>query len=262
MSRNTALWNAALLIVLTGTPLAAQVQSRPTDPPLVTAANESWYQMGEPIQFADDLYYRAGATVFFDGNIMVRSGYYNGVPLYTDTTVEPYSLILVPLRSGLMQPYERLRRGDLAGSTGSRTPSFPVSLMADRQSYRQAIAAPTRLPQTIGAIPSSELTTPARPVPTSIETIGFPRSEAERVVRTERSGMASIIRPENNDGVWIHYQGTKWVSAGHAVPLQSTEFRMSGTYDGFPVFVRNSDSDTKTVYLPTRAGLVAPYRQR
>lgn len=53
-----------LLAVLAAAPLAAQVQSRPTDPPLVTANNESWYQLGEPIQFAGELYYRAGSVVF------------------------------------------------------------------------------------------------------------------------------------------------------------------------------------------------------
>src|SRR5205809_5577862 len=84
-------------------PSAAQIQSRPTDPPIVTADNESWYANREPIQFAGDLYYPAGATVFFNGNTMVRSGHYNGVPLYTDTTLEPYSVVYVPLERGLMQ---------------------------------------------------------------------------------------------------------------------------------------------------------------
>ena len=36
-------------------PAAAQIQSRPTDAPIVTADNESWYVNREPIQFAGDL---------------------------------------------------------------------------------------------------------------------------------------------------------------------------------------------------------------
>src|SRR5687767_2071711 len=79
-------------------PAWAQMQSRPTDPPLVTAANESWYALREPVQFAGELYGQAGPPVFFNGNTMVRSGHYNGVPLYTDTTVEPFSVVLVPER--------------------------------------------------------------------------------------------------------------------------------------------------------------------
>ncbi len=93
------------LLAVTASPLVAQIQSRPTEPPLVTAANELWYQLREPVQFAGDLYYRAGPAVFFDGNVMVRAGYYNGVPLYMDATIEPFSVVLVPIRTGLMQPY-------------------------------------------------------------------------------------------------------------------------------------------------------------
>ena len=93
-----------LTSLLAVAPVAAQVQSRPTDLPIVTADNESWYVNREPIQFAGDLFYPAGATVFFNGNTMVRSGHYNGVPLYADTTLEPYSVVYVPLERGLMQP--------------------------------------------------------------------------------------------------------------------------------------------------------------
>jgi hypothetical protein len=61
--------------------------------------------MGEALQFAGDLYYPAGATVFFNGNTLVRSGHYNGVRVYTDTAIEPYSIVYVPIQRGLMQPY-------------------------------------------------------------------------------------------------------------------------------------------------------------
>lgn len=248
----------ALLILLITSPLAAQVQSRPTDPPLVTAANESWYLLREPIQFAGELYYRAGAAVFFDGNTMVRSGYYNGVPLYMDTTIEPYSVVLVPVRRGLMQPYERLRRGDLAGTTASRTPSFPVRATADAFSFPEAPGAPTQPPQPIGAIASSIESALPR---TSSAAASVGTAGAQPAVPARSSEpMVSIIRPESNDGIWVHYQGQRWVSAGAAVPLRSTEFRAVGQYDGFPVFVRNNEE--KTIYLPTRAGLVAPYRAR
>src|SRR5687767_13734692 len=96
----------AVLLVALAAPAAAQIQSRPTDPPLVTAVNESWYQLREPVQFAGELYYPAGPAVFFNGNVMVRTGHYNGVPLYADTTVEPFSVVLVRIGRGVMQPYE------------------------------------------------------------------------------------------------------------------------------------------------------------
>src|SRR5690242_12679083 len=117
-----------VLLLAFAAPAAAQISSRPTDPPLVTAAAESWYQLREPLQLAGELYYPAGAAQFFNGNTMVRTGHYNGIPIYADTTVEPFSIVLVPISRGLLQPYERRRSGDLAGTTGSRAPSFPVQM--------------------------------------------------------------------------------------------------------------------------------------
>jgi len=111
------------LLLIAATPAFAQVNSRPTDPPIVTAENESWYRQAEPLQFAGDLYYPAGARVFFNGNTMVRTGHYNGVPVYADTTLEPYSIVFVPISRGVMQPYERPRSGDLEPKEGGRDES-------------------------------------------------------------------------------------------------------------------------------------------
>jgi hypothetical protein len=257
MATNRIIRYSAVLLLSAASPLAAQIQSRPTDPPLVTAANETWYQLAEPIYFSGDLYYRAGTAVFFDGNLMVRSGYYNGIPLYMDTTIEPYSVVLVPVRSGLLQPYERRRRGDLAGTTGSRTPSFPSQMRATsgRFEFPEAPGAPTELGRSIGAIAATELVVPVRPaspISTAAEQLAAPPWQAVPMV--------TVAKPENNDGVWIYYQGMKWVSAGAAVPLRAGEFRSIGQYEGFPVFVRRDED--KTIYLPTRAGLVAPYKAR
>ncbi len=261
MSRIAAL----LLVLLIASPAAAQIQSRPTDPPLVTAANEPWYQNREPIPFAGDFYYRAGAPLFFDGNTMVRSGYYNGVPLYMDTTIEPFSVILVPVRRGLLQPYERLRSGDLAGTTASRTPSFPVRATSDVYTMPEAPAAPTQLQEPIGAVSpvvdGALLGAPTASVERPVGTTGA--RPVERVYPPEpwqQKPIESMRKPENNDGLWVAYSGSKWVSAGAAVPLRSAEFRAVGTYAGFPVFVRVNEEGT--IYLPTRAGLVAPYRAR
>jgi hypothetical protein len=242
-----------LLATLTASPAAAQVQIRPTDPPLVTAANELWYQLREPIQFAGDQYFHAGPAVFFDGNIMVRAGYYNGVPLYMDATIEPFSVVLVPVRTGLMQPYERLRRGDLAGTTGSRPPSFPVRVVPEGPGYPRAAAAPTEMPRPIGAIAAGQ---PSPVVP--VASVGSDGAQAVDSARTTSASMVSLASPESNQGVWIHFQGMKWVSAGPAVLLRASEFRAIGQYEGFPVFVRQNGD--KTIYLPTRAGLVAPYK--
>jgi hypothetical protein len=254
-----------LLTLIASTSAFAQVQSRPTDAPVVTAANESWYINGEPLQFAGDLYYPAGATVFFNGNTMVRSGNYNGVPLYTDTTIEPYSIVFVPIQRGLMQPYERPRQGALAGTVASRTPSFPVRMTSTASgsfgALPQAAAAPTALPATIGAI---SVYTPEPSAPAVLPVVAPLAVTTSANVATQphtEPGVtfATIGRPTSNDGVWIQYLGEKWVSSGPAVPITPESFRVVGSYEGFPVFARKDGSE-QVIYVPTRAGLAAPYR--
>jgi hypothetical protein len=261
------------LLLLSVPPAVAQVVMRPTDPPIVTAANESWYLLGEPIQFAGDVYYPSGPAVFFDGNVMARSGHYNGVPLYMDTTIEPYSVVLVPVRRGLMQPYERRRQGDLVGTTGSRTPAFPVAISpVPGRGILQAPSAPTELPRPIGAI-GAATPAPGTVVLESDEPIEAPSvSQAATAqnlgadTRARATGAPTMLnaavlrKPENNDGIWLEFNGRRWVSAGKAVPLQSSEFRKVGEYEGFPVFARSGGGDQ--IFLPTRGGLVAPYRAR
>ena len=115
---------AAFALPLT---LDAQMTMRPTPYPVVTAEDERWLLSGEPITSDGVVYYPTGAQVYFNPYEMVRSGYYRGVPLYSKTTLEPYSVVFVPLPGGLMQPYERRREGDVAGTAGSTVPSFPVT---------------------------------------------------------------------------------------------------------------------------------------
>jgi hypothetical protein len=270
----------AMVLLIAATPAAAQVQMRPTDPPLVTAANESWYVQREPIQFAGELYFPAGAAVFFDGNTMARTGHYNGVPLYMDTTLEPYSVLLVPVRRGLMQPYERRRQGDLVGTTGSRTPSFPVRVSGAAiggRTVAQAPVSPTQPQQPIGALgvftpgatTDSDTRHPgsvAAPAPANNHNAPTATGTSGRLSGSRQNGPTnvSILRPENNDGVWIEFKGEKWVSAGTAIPLRASEFKMIGQYSGFPVFMRNVQGvvEGDRIYLPTRAGLVAPYKPK
>lgn len=239
---------------------SAQILMRPTEAPLVNAAGEAWFQLREPLQFAGDLYYPAGPSIFFNGNVMVRTGHYNGVPLYADTTLEPYSIVFVPIGRGVLQPYERLRQGNLAGTTGSRVPSFPVRMLPQAP-FSLPIGpttAPTELPLTIGAIsvasPESAIQTGAARTAAAVEVPSVPP-------RPDVPLMVSLLRPENNDGLWVRFEDQKWVNSGAAVPLEPAAFERVGDYVGFPVFKRR-DVTEEVIYLPTRAGLIAPYKRQ
>jgi hypothetical protein len=246
----------AVLMLVLAAPAAAQVQSRPTDPPIVSAENDSWFRLGEPLQFAGGVYFRAGATVFFNGNTMVRTGHYNGVPLYADTTIEPYSIVYVPIGRGLMQPYERLRTGDLAGTSGSRTPSFPSVRVAPGGSViPNAAAAPTDAPRPIGAI--SAYTPEVNAVGTAGRVV--PEVTIGRADDTARRTVARPALQPKGDGVFVTYRGQKWISAGPVVPLRESEFVRSGDYAGFPVYTRR-DAQDDVIYLPSTSNQVAPFR--
>jgi hypothetical protein len=244
-----------VLLVAAVAPAFAQVVSRPTEPPIVTAENDAWYRLREPVLLGGEAYYPAGATVFFNGNTMVRTGHYNGVPLYADTTLEPYSIVFVPIGRGLMQPYERVRAGDLAGTVGSRAPSFPVRTRPEPRDVAAAASAPTSLPQPTGA---------AQVIEGAVGTSG--RVSAPDAVGTggtlvsppQRASVATLRRAESNDGIWLQFMGAKWVAAGPAVPLSAADFVQVGDHAGFPVYARKG-LDEDRIYLPSAGGVV-PFR--
>ena len=246
----------AALLLVAAPPAWAQVVSRPTDPPIVSAENDAWYRLREPVLLGGEAYYPAGVTVFFNGNTMVRTGHFNGVPLYADTTIEPYSIVFVPIGRGLMQPYERVRAGDLAGTVGSRTPSFPVRTRPEPRDVAVAASAPTSAPQPIGSV---------RPIEEgAVGTSG--RASAPVAVGTggtlatprQRQSVTTLRPAESNDGIWLRFMGARWVAAGPAVPLRASEFVQIGDHAGFPVYARKG-LDEDRIYLPSAGGVV-PFR--
>jgi hypothetical protein len=247
----------ALALVLIAPLIAsAQVQSRPTDPPLVTAEREPWYVQGDPVQFAGNNYYRAGASIFFDGNRMVRTGNFLGIPLYADTTIEPFSLVLVPIGRGLMQPYERPRDKELAGTVGSRAPSFPVSGTPSGSTQPMAPSPPTSL------VPFLLNESPA-----TADSSGRTRAAAPAAAGDNRTASAAPQQPAATpeeiqavrEKVWVEFRGQKWVHAGAAIPLAGSGLVKTGEYAGFPVYVRQDGSSDTRIYLPALADLVTPY---
>jgi hypothetical protein len=260
----------AVLIAI-AVPASGQVISRPTQAPQISAAGEAWYQLREPLLYAGEAYYPAGAAVFFNGNSMVVTGHYNGVPLYADATRDPYSVVYVPIGGGQLQPYERRRSGGLAGTTGSTVPSFPVSLLPDGAVVPMAGGAPTNLPLSPGAISAftPEVTPPlvfATIAPMAAQTCSCDQptpaiAPVAAVAPSPIVGVAVITvrRPDNNDGLWLRYDNATWVSTGAAEPRTSS-FSQAGELAGFPVYRKSGESDV--IYLPTRDGVVAPYRRK
>ncbi len=239
---------------------AAQSVMRETRPPAITAEAEPWYLSGLPVTFAGQIYYPAGARLHFIPSEMVRSGDFEGIPLYSRTTIEPYSKVFVPVGGGLVQPYERRRDGDLAGTVGSSAPSFPVALATDsafddRQTIPQAPAPPT-LSQP--ALTDSTTTVP-RPVGTAGTLATAPRDVS--TVAPRRASPPFRRRADTSNAIFMTFQGERWFSSGSAVEFDPSRFVAVGDREGFPVYSDRA-APRLTIYVPVVAGtpgLVAPY---
>jgi hypothetical protein len=237
-----------------------QVNYRPTPPPIVTAENESWFLNGEPIQHAGSLYYPAGPAIYFNSYEMVRTGEYGGIPLYSRTTLEPYSVVYVPLAGGWMKPYERPRAGDIAGTSGSRMPSSPVVGLYEPE--MGPLAGMVRAPAPpIQGLPVYEYGVPSGPPqplePQPVATTGVPEQPYPL------GPLVSAQLPEGLNGMFVEYGNRRWFSSGPAVELDRSRFTRVGDYRGFPVY-RLGD-DEKTIYVTVSrgaGGLIAPYTAR
>jgi hypothetical protein len=233
----------------------AQVNIQPTPPPTVSAENESWYQRGEPIMFAGNLYYRAGAAVHFNDREMVRSGSYQGVPLYSKTTIEPYSVVFVPVDGGRLQPYERPRTGELAGTSGSSVAVLPVEI-ASAGATPPAIQAPA---PPIVASPSSgfedvagpsrrqtDVTSDSQAAPAQVGTSG----------RVETSQPPLPVRRGAANGMFVEFRNSRWFASGPPVSVNSRALTRVGEYHGLPVYVARN-SGNATIYIPVGQGIDA-----
>lgn len=215
---------AAILSLIPGA-VMAQAVWQPPQPPTVTAERTSWYLAGEPITVNGELYYPAGAVQFFSRFQMVRSGSFNGIPLYIDPGFQPESLVYVPLSGERMQPYQRRQPGVLVGTTGT-TPAASLPPVSD-------VAALT--PQPVG---TSGRVTAAAPAPR----------------------VTTLNPPTGLNRVWINFDGRRWFSAGKAIDYDPATLTRIGTYRGWAVYTRNGDATT--IYVPAVPGKLSPYKAR
>jgi hypothetical protein len=195
---------------------------------------------------------------------MVMSGFYNGVPLYSKTTIEPFSIVFVPVRGGLVQPFERRRTGDLAGTTGSSAPSFPVG------SPGEIPAAPvpqSPMPPTIGSPVLFDFASGAPSYTLVAREPGRVRAATPAVGTSDRVVPAAPRKPvahsdQAKGGVFIEYDNARWFSSGPATLFDAGRFTKVGELHGFPVYTAGGRGGTIFVPVAEGVNLVAPYSKR
>jgi hypothetical protein len=220
----------------------AQVDRFRSPSPEATAATAEWQINGDAMPMAGLMYYPTHEMRPFDGQVMQQIGIYQGVPVYTDTTLEPWSVAYVPVARDRMRMYERKRDGELAGTTGSRAPAFVV--------VKPSAPGATETETSVGTA-GTVVPSPAR------ESGAVASPERPRRTRVE-----SIPRPRSNVGVWLEFDGTRWYSDGAPASFSPERFTRIGEYRGFPVY-RDVTGGTDDIYVPlAKDGPLARYARR
>jgi hypothetical protein len=242
--RRTSVGWVVLISLVSSTQGTAQVLQRPNPYPAVSAVDAPWLFGGLPLVHAGEVYYPTGPTVFFDGNAMWRTGTYQGVPLYEDAALEPLSIVYVPIGGRLVRPYERRRTDELAGTVGSRTPTFPVEIAGSVAAAPVSVVA-----QGFGGTSAPAALVDFLPLPVEMPAAGQP------VI------IGSVPPPGTRSGFWVLYDGARWYSAGPGVAHSEDRFDRIGEYHGFPVY-RQKDGGEDRIYIPSVAGgPIVPYEK-
>jgi hypothetical protein len=172
-----------------------------------------------------------------------------------------------------MREYERRRDRELAGTTRSRAPAFPVESPSD-QALRERYVGPLGMSGTTepsasayaagttgtmqrspepSAVGTSGAIEPRRPVP-AVGTAGAPDRG-----RPRRSLLESIPRPSGANGVWLEFDGARWYSAGAAASFTPDRFEPVGVYHGFPVYRDKNGNQDQIWVSVVQDGPIAPY---
>ena len=243
--------SAVVLLPTIGT---AQVFLRPNPYPAATAATAAWQQRGDPVFHAGAFYYPTGPSVYFDGYVMARTGTYEGVAIFEDSTQTPFTIVYVPIGGNVVRPYERVRDGELAGTVGSRPPSFPIRREGEG-TVEPAVG------------PNGGVTTAVDGFVPIVPEAPAPVGTAGVVVAPVVRPAAPVARPAGRSAptvfeVWVPYEGARWVSAGSAVPYTVERFVQVGERSGLPVY-RLRDGSSNQIYIPSVAGgPLAPYAKK
>ena len=190
------------------------------------------------------VYYPTRGFRFFDGQVMAQTGIFDRVPVYADTTLEPFSVLYVPVSRDRLREYER-RRDPRAGGH-DRQPGAVLS-GAEPLGPGAARKAPPERPGRLDTSSqfaandrarSERRALPPAPEPSAVGTAGTfePRAAApvangrHRAPHPARPKLAeSAQRPSGPNGVWLDFNGARWYADGAATSFAPGSVRAGRT---------------------------------
>jgi hypothetical protein len=218
----------------------AQAMQFKTPAPEVTAAGAAWQANDEPIVVSGLLYVPTREMRMFDGMVMQQIDVYQRVPIYADTTREPFTIVYVPISRDRLRSYERapVNEFPVASGRGART-APPVVIVAAPELAAREVPEPAGTTGTI-------VTTPPRTAPA-------PRS---------RRSADAIARARATNGIYVEYGGTRWYSNGAATTYSTERFTQIGDYRGFPVYRDRAQGGDEIWIAVVDGGPLAPFKKR
>jgi len=204
----------------------AALQFRNPNPDAVAATAE-WQINNEPIVAQGLTYYPTRETRMFDGQVMSQIDVYNGVPVYADVSISPFTLAYVPLTPTRMRTYERGPDGERRFISGRGRADLAVGTSGVEIFEPVIIEAPIEVAS-------------APPTPT---------------------GMESIPRPRGTTGIWIEFEGARWYHDGAAQSYTPERFARAGDYHGFPVYREKGRAADRIWIATVTSGPLAPYKK-
>jgi len=226
----------------------AQVFGTETPPPIVTAASAPWQLSRDPIFYEGAFYEPRGPVAFFDGKVMVRTGVYDNVPLYEDATLQPYSVVFVPVGGLLMRPYARQADDRLSPARAGDPLYVP-----------QGDSRRPLIPDGYALVPVAALGTTGRAADVPAE----PPFEAVGVVSVTSTNRTAMIETGPQlSGAWVDIDGSRWFSAGRAVDYDPARFVPAGEYRGFAVYRERGGAGDRLFVTVVHDGPLAPFERR
>jgi hypothetical protein len=223
--------SVALFVPKTG---SAQVYEFRSPPPAIDAAAAAWQVDSQLMLFAGLAYAPTREFRLFDAQVMTQIGVFKGVPIYADTTLEPWSVVYVPVGRARMRTYSRVR--EVAEDARVATDAITVA--------------------GAGAIGTASMVVPAAPretVPDAVVDRVAPRPAPVERSRT----------PRPTDGVWLEFQGRRWYSDGEAASYSPERFIPIGDYHGFLVYRDKTNKQGNVIWVASvEDGPLAPYVKR
>jgi hypothetical protein len=207
---------------------AQQLQSPYPD---AVAADAYWQIHNEPIIAGGLTYYPTLETRMFDGHVMMPMDVYQGVPVFADVSIQPFTLAFVPLTPTRVRTYERGPDGERWFISGRGRPDIGASGIT-------------------GAVGTAG---------DFLDTAASVVLEAP-IATNAPAGIESIPGPRRNGGVWVEFNGTRWYSDGTAESYSPERFVRVGDYHRFGVYRERGGSDR--IWIATvDGGPLAPYRK-